>query len=308
MISIIIPTYNRKKSLQKTLKVLQNQSYKDFEIIVVDDGSSDSTENFIKTNYPQIKFLKQNNQGPGTARNTGIKKAQGEIIAFTDDDCVPNKNWLKNALPYFKDPKIIAVEGATLKNDFITPTSIPIINYFGQKYSTCNMFYRKKTLEELNGFDERFKFAGEDTNLARRALKKGKIKFVPSVKVIHPVKHYSTRGFIKKHLSFKKTYWQVLGAKESKKFFSWETLIFYPFYASVIFLALKLNLYTAILLGYVYLTTFLIHNLYLTKGRVMDIFRHKKTLTKLVFLWWIIIVHDTFYRLWGIIRFRRFIL
>lgn len=307
MISIIIPTCNRKDVLKNCLDVLEKQTYRDYEIIVVDDGSTDGTEKLVRSRR-EIRYFKQNNKGPGAARNLGLRHAKGEIIAFTDDDCIPHKDWLKNALPHFKNPEIIAVEGVTLKNDFLTPCSIPIINYYGKKYSTCNIFYRKKMLEELHGFDEGFKFAGEDTNLARRALKKGIIKFVPSVKVIHPVKHYTPWGFVKKHLSFKKTYWQVLGAKQSKKLFSWETLIFYPFYASLILLLLRPNPYTAILLGYAYLTTFLVHDLYLTKARVMDIFRHKKTLIKLASLWWIIIIHDTFYRLWGIFRFRRIML
>jgi len=307
MISIIIPTYNRRNDLKKCLDTIKNQSYKNHEIIIVDDGSTDGTEDLIK-NYPKIKYFKQNNKGPGAARNLGIKYAKGDIVAFTDDDCIPYKDWLENALPYFKKQEIVAVEGMTIKNGLITPTSIPIINYYGEKYSTCNMFYRKRILEELGGFDERFRFAGEDTNLARRALKKGIIKFVPSVKVIHPVKYFTSLGFIKKHLSFKKTYWQVLGANESKKIFSWEMLIFYPFYTSLLLLIIKPNLYTTILLVYVYLTTFLIHDLYLTKGRIMDIFRHKKALIQLAFLWWIIIFYDTLYRIFGMIKFGRIML
>ena len=307
MITIIIPTYNRKVLLKKCINSLINQSYKDFEIIVVDDGSTDGTKDLIK-NYEQIRYLRQENKGPGNARNLGIKNAGGSIIAFTDDDCIPDKDWLKNALHYFDDPAVIGVEGKTLKKGKLTPTSIPIINEYGGKYSTCNMFYRLSLLKEIGGFDKRFRFSGEDSNLARRALKKGKIVFAKDVKVVHPVKYYDIKGFIKKHKSLKKTYWQVLGSKESKKYFSWESLVHYPFYISLIILLFFPNIFTLILFLYAYITDILIYDLYLTKARIIDVMRYKKTLIKLVFVWWIIIFLDCFFRIWGILRFKRVIL
>ena len=293
--------------LKRCLDTLLKQSYNDYEIIVVDDGSSDGTKELVKQ-YKKIKYFKQNNKGPGYARNKGIKYARGNIIAFTDDDCIPDKNWLKNAVPHFKDPNTIGVEGMTIKKGLITPTSIPTINYYGKQYSTCNIFYRTSVLKGVSGFNEAFKFSGEDDNLAQRALKIGIINFDPSVKIIHPVKYYSVLGFLKKHIDLKITYWQVLGSKESKKLYSWESVILYPFYAGLLFAILSPNVYSLILLGYIYLTTVLFHDLYLTKGRVLDIFRYKKTLIKLTLVWWIIIITDALFRIWGMIRFRRLML
>jgi glycosyltransferase involved in cell wall biosynthesis len=89
-VSVIIPTYNRSKSIGKTIKSVLNQNYTDFEIIIVDDNSSDNTENVIKSysnNYSCIQYIKHNeNKGAPAARNTGIENSKGKYIALLDDD------------------------------------------------------------------------------------------------------------------------------------------------------------------------------------------------------------------------------
>lgn len=96
MISIVIPTYNRASTLKRCIKSLLDQTYSDFEIIIVDDNSNDNSEAIIKSiNDPRIKYLKhKKNLGANAARNTGIKSAVGELIAFQDSD----DEWLKNKL------------------------------------------------------------------------------------------------------------------------------------------------------------------------------------------------------------------
>ena len=308
-VSVIVPTYNQKERLKTCLDALIKQKYNNYEIIVVDDGSIDNTEQLVKK-YKNIRYIKKPNGGSASARNKGIAIAKGEIIAFTDDDCIPSDDWLKKALPFFKNPVVMGVEGMTLSNDIeITPTSISTINLHGKKYSTCNIFYRLDILKSIGGFNEMFKSAwGEDADLANRILKIGTIEFVPSVRVYHPIKKYTIKDFFKKSLSLKRTYWQVLSVKYSKQIVSFETLIFYPFYFGLFLFLLKLNTLSLFFLIYIYLTTFLFHNLFLTKGRAVDIFRHKKTIILLSFLWWIIIFTDTIFRIMGIIRFRRILL
>jgi glycosyltransferase involved in cell wall biosynthesis len=85
-ISVIIPTYNRVDFLKKAIDSVFSQTYKDFELIVVDDGSTDETKDLIKRYSHKIKYIYQANQGPAASRNTGIKQAKGNFIAFLDSD------------------------------------------------------------------------------------------------------------------------------------------------------------------------------------------------------------------------------
>ena len=95
-ISVIIPAYNADKTIAQNLEaILRQKGLKEKpEVIVVDDGSTDSTESIVKS-YPEVIIVKQNNAGPATARNTGAKLAKGDILVFTDSDTVPHENWLK---------------------------------------------------------------------------------------------------------------------------------------------------------------------------------------------------------------------
>src|SRR3989344_2404741 len=111
--SIVIPTFNRKEELRKCLSALSNQSYNKIEIIVIDDGSTDNTEEMVKKEFKNIKFFKQNNTGPSIARNNGIKKAKGDFILFTDSDCVPDKYWVEELVKGFNE-KINCVGGKTI--------------------------------------------------------------------------------------------------------------------------------------------------------------------------------------------------
>ena len=92
--SIIIPVYNVEKYIGKCLESVMNQTYKDYEVIVVNDGTKDNSMDIVK-NYP-VKIIEQENQGLSVARNTGVKKAKGEYIIFLDSDDYIEKDLLKN--------------------------------------------------------------------------------------------------------------------------------------------------------------------------------------------------------------------
>ena len=92
-ISVIIPTYNRKKTLARAIQSVINQSLSAFEILIIDDGSNDGTEEWVKENFQNIKYIYQNNRGVSSARNIGIENANGDWVAFldSDDEWLPNK-------------------------------------------------------------------------------------------------------------------------------------------------------------------------------------------------------------------------
>lgn len=93
-ISVIIPTYNRKNRLKKALQSALAQTGVVFEVIVIDDGSTDDTESMIASYFPSVNYYKFENQGPAAARNRGIEKARGKWVAFLDSD----DEWLENKL------------------------------------------------------------------------------------------------------------------------------------------------------------------------------------------------------------------
>jgi glycosyltransferase involved in cell wall biosynthesis len=85
-VSIILPTYNRAQLICEAIDSILNQTYQDFQIIVVDDGSTDNTAEVLKSYIPKIRYIQQENKGPGDARNRGIEDAKGKYIAFLDSD------------------------------------------------------------------------------------------------------------------------------------------------------------------------------------------------------------------------------
>lgn len=192
-ISVIIPTYNRKHSLKEALVAVLEQWTKNYEVIVIDDGSTDGTVQLLqemKKAYKNLRFFTQPNQGPAAARNLGISHAKGQIIAFTDDDCEVSKTWVLMIRKSFElNPEVVALQGRTTTDrEKITPFTHQIDNEHGfNTIPTCNAAYRMETLNKLGGFDTSFPFPhNEDADLAWRAAEIGKVMFVPEMTVHHP--------------------------------------------------------------------------------------------------------------------------
>ncbi len=118
-VSIIIPTFNEEKVISDCLESILDQDYKDFEVIVVDDGSSDKTLEIISNfeiENPMLKIFKQKHLGAGMARNLGAKFAKGEILVFVDADMVFDKKFVKNLIKPILDKKTI---GTFSKDEFV---------------------------------------------------------------------------------------------------------------------------------------------------------------------------------------------
>lgn len=192
-ISVVVPTRNRLELLRKTIFSLQNQDYpKDaYEIIVVDDASCDGTDSFLaKLKEKNIRYFRQAHLGPAKARNLGIKNSQGQIVAFTDDDCSIPQDWLSEIASSFTDPEVLGVEGRTdTVETMVSAFTCQFINPAGKlhSYSTSNIAYRKTTLEKVGGFSDSFKYPhNEDVDLAWRVEELGRINFNTSLVVVHP--------------------------------------------------------------------------------------------------------------------------
>lgn len=199
-VSVIVPTFNRKEKLRKCLNSLINQSFSNIEIIVVDDGSTDGTEGMVrkfKSKIP-IRYFYQKKGGPAKARNKGIAVAKGEILAFTDDDCIPQKDWVESIVNSMIG--VGGIEGRTVppNSSRLTPFSHTIVNEKGSKFPSCNIAFTREVLREVGGFCEEFGTSfREDSDLAFSMLEKGyKIRFDKRARVEHPVYPRDLRGFL----------------------------------------------------------------------------------------------------------------
>ncbi|OQY52235.1 MAG: hypothetical protein B6247_17630 [Candidatus Parabeggiatoa sp. nov. 2] len=188
-ISIIIPTYNGAKRIGKCLEALAQQDYQnDYEILVVDDGSKDNTAALIEEKYPQVKLMRQENAGPAAARNNGAQHASGDIILFTDDDCIPVTDWLLQTA-------VVAVKGAYLTKQPQLIARFVQLEY-EDKYrllekesyidfiDTYSAAFRQEVFIKYGGYDSSFPVAcAEDVELSYRMSYAGeKMVFQPKAR------------------------------------------------------------------------------------------------------------------------------
>lgn len=177
----------------------QDMAKNDFEIIVVSDGPDDATRNMMHNiNHlvlPYVQYITlHSNSGPASARNAGWKKANGELVAFTDDDCTPSPGWLSalwNAYEFYARD-VVAFSGKVIVPIPDEPTDYELntSHLAHADFITANCACSKKALEKINGFDERFKVAWrEDSDLEFKLIEND----IPIVKineavVVHPVR------------------------------------------------------------------------------------------------------------------------
>ncbi|MBN2181970.1 MAG: glycosyltransferase [Sedimentisphaerales bacterium] len=214
-ISIVIPAYNCSEFIADTLEACLNQSFES-EIIVVDDGSTDNSAEIIKK-YP-VKYIYQTNAGPATARNAGWKAATGEIICFTDSDCVPEKDWVKKILEKYTSVKIGGAGGSYDIKNAESLLAGCIHEEIIQRHAnmpeqagflgTFNVSYRKKVLQQVGGFNESFRQAsGEDNDLSYKVKKAGyKLVFDKNIRVAH---YHQTRLLKYLKEQYRHGYWRM---------------------------------------------------------------------------------------------------
>lgn len=202
--SIIVCTYNRQYYLKKCIASLLKIDYPIFEIIVVNDGSTDGTKEFLDAiNNNKIKAIHhKHNQGLSSARNNGIKLATYDFIAFTDDDCVVDKNWLNELSKGFDNDKVGLVIGQTfyIHKNYQGYFPERLVSNVNAKWPMgANVAYRKNvfaTCGEFNSFF--FKYNNEDSEMAIRVIDKG-FSFNRSINAVvcHQAMDWSVKSLLK---------------------------------------------------------------------------------------------------------------
>jgi len=197
-VSVIVVAFNEEICINRCIQSILQQEYNSFELIIIDDCSSDETQEIVKRIKDEriIYIRNKNRKGIAFSRNLGIKKSSADYIFFTDADCMPTKDWLKEGVEAFERKDCVGVEGRTCYETSRTSlTDMIIENIKGGAYITCNIGYRKKVLEEVGFFNEDYKLVSEDTDLAKKVLKKGSIEFSPQMLVFHQRKTQTPKGY-----------------------------------------------------------------------------------------------------------------
>lgn len=193
LFSVIIPTYHRNDLLAKCLDCLapgvQTLPAEQYEVIVSDDGSLATASEMIREHYPWAKWVAGPRTGPAANRNNGAKYAQGEWLVFTDDDCLPEPNWL-SSFAQATTGSALALEGAIrpLGNNDQDLAECPV-NITGGYFWSANIAVQRSLFEKIGGFNPNYPLAAhEDQDLQLRLSPLTTILFVPLACVYHPVR------------------------------------------------------------------------------------------------------------------------
>jgi glycosyltransferase involved in cell wall biosynthesis len=188
-ISVVIPVHNSEETIGKCLDSLSRLDHQDFEVIIVDDGSTDGTAGICES-FPGVKVINVDKNGPSKARNIGIEAARGEFVAFTDGDCLVDRLWLDELERGFSDPMIAGVGGDQKSPEDDTEVGKRIQNFLKtigfvtgyiktdeamkatEHNPSCNAMYRKRVLKDVGGFDEGL-WPGEDVELDLKITNQG---------------------------------------------------------------------------------------------------------------------------------------
>lgn len=184
-VSVVVASYNGGRTLPACLDSLTHLNYPNYEIILVDDGSTDDTARVV-AHYPTVRAIHQQNLGLSAARNTGIQAATGEIVAFTDSDCRADEDWLYYVVGDLLKTDASAIGG----HNFPPPEDSPVAgcvavspggpahvmldDHNAEHIPGCNMAFWKWALDEIHGFDPQFRAAGDDVDVCWRLLQRGR--------------------------------------------------------------------------------------------------------------------------------------
>jgi len=194
-VSVVVAVRNARATIEECVESLLALDPAPIELLVVDNGSTDGTLEALGAFGERITLLHEARRGAGAARNAGIAAARGQVVAFTDADCVVEPEWLGNLVGPLADPQVGVVGGTILAADPTNPIERyeegihdhrQAIEVFKPPYAiTMNWASRRAVLEELGGFDEGF-LRGQDVDLSYRILQSGRtLAFAPDAVVRH---------------------------------------------------------------------------------------------------------------------------
>jgi GT2 family glycosyltransferase len=213
-ISVVVCSYNGARTIGDCLEGLLQLDYPHYEIIVVDDGSTDATS-AVAGEYG-VRLIRTENRGLSSARNTGIEAARGEIIAFIDDDARPDPHWLRYLAATFLStnhagvggPNVAPADGGAIARCVANapggPVHVLLSDREAEHIPGCNMAFRKRCLQEVGGFDPQYRVAGDDVDLCWRIRERGwTLGYNPAAMVWHHRRN-SVRAYWRQQVGYGK--------------------------------------------------------------------------------------------------------
>jgi glycosyltransferase involved in cell wall biosynthesis len=212
-VSVVVCSYNGARTLRDCLLSLQELNYPDYEIILVDDGSKDETQR-IMADFPRIQNIKQKNRGLSVARNVGIGAATGEVIAFTDSDCMVDRDWLYFLVHTLLSGDFAAVGGPNISppaTNWIqatvgaapgSPSHVLLTDTIAEHVPGCNMAYHKWALEMIGGFDPEYRKAGDDVDVCWRLMQSGYQIGFSSAAVVWHYRRFEVRTYFSQQVGY----------------------------------------------------------------------------------------------------------
>jgi glycosyltransferase involved in cell wall biosynthesis len=317
IVSVVIPTYQRTALLSRCLEALLQQKFdkEQYEIIVVSDGPDEQTKKIFDDlagyDHPELRYMSlPQKKGPAAARNYGWLNAKGRIIAFTDDDCVPDTYWLNQIVQHCNTEDSVAITGKVIVPVSKRPTDheLNTANLQTAEFITANCACTKSALVKAGGFDEQFSMAWrEDSDLEFKLIDQHiPIKRIDSAIVTHPVRTSAWGVSVKEQ---KKTMYDALLYKKHPQLFRIKVrkitspILYYLIIASFLFMLIGVvikqhSLADIGLVGWLGFTAFfIIKRLYITKLSLNHI-------TEMVITSLIIPFISVFWQWYGAIKYR----
>lgn len=247
LFSVIIPTFNRPQALAACLAALAGSTvpHSDYEVIVVDDGGADDPASVVTqaARSLPVTLLRQPHSGPAAARNTGVAAAQGQFLAFTDDDCMPSGDWLERLAGRFGQQADCAVGGRTLNALTSNPyaSASQLLNHFLYDYyqegrseagffTGNNLAVPRTSFVALGGFCASFPIAAaEDREFCHRWRHHGfGFVYAPEA-IVHHAHDVTLPAFVRQHLAYGKGahHYHLLLAARQQPALKVEPLVFY---------------------------------------------------------------------------------
>ncbi len=210
-LSVIVPAYNEAEYLGKSLEALLAQDYPDFEVIVVDNASTDKTAEIARS-YA-VTVLSEKRKGTQWARECGRRAARGEIIVNMDADCIPEKTWLSRGAQFLKDSNAVAVTGpydyydasalfrsvSLLTQVYLYSAMNRVVQFFhlGGVVIGGNLFIRAFALEAIGGYNTAITFYGDDPDTGKRLAKVGYVAYEKSLRMRTSARRLHKQGILK---------------------------------------------------------------------------------------------------------------
>lgn len=212
-VSVIVCTHNGTATLEACLASLARLRHANHEVLLVDDGSKPAVAE-IAARHPAVRYARQEHAGLSVARNLGASLATGEILAYTDDDCVVEEDWLTHLAAAFDDPRWVAVGGPNIpppprnRTEAVVaaapgaPAHVLLSDQEAEHLPGCNLAVRKSALLAVGGFRAHYKTAGDDVDICWRLREAGgRLRYTPAAMVWHH-RRYTVRAYLRQQRGY----------------------------------------------------------------------------------------------------------